>query len=220
MALISYKVDRSECTFKCRDICPLCGKIIFPEIRTYTCSPDFSKINAILLCPSCFTEYFERFERSMLNAYTYCSYEAYPYALPTNPIPDNIKNDFPLFYKIYEEASTAEAHNLHEICGMGYRKALEALVKHYAIKLFPNDKDGIEAEMLMPTIRRFASDKIVKLATAATWLGNDQVHLITKHPEYDIEQLKSFILALCQYIEYETLIEKATLLLDKSQNPK
>lgn len=72
----------------------------------------------------------------------------------------------------------------------------------------------------MPTIRRFASDKIVKLATAATWLGNDQVHLITKHPEYDIEQLKSFILALCQYIEYETLIEKATLLLDKSQNPK
>lgn len=219
MSLIPMKLDstNTDYYFYCRDICPSCNRVIFPEMRTFTFAQNGECLNAIMLCPSCFIEYFERFKKSPTNYLTYHSYEAFPYISPQIFFPKEIKDAFPDFYKIYEESATAESYNLKEICGMGYRKALEALVKQYAIELFPNDKDDIEKELLMPTIKRFASPKILALATAAAWLGNDHVHLIAKHPEYDLEQLKSFINVLCQYIQSEKEIENAQRLITKGK---
>lgn len=217
MAIIAKNLDKTSNVyhFYCRDVCPCCNRVIFPEMRTFTIARNGELLNAIMLCPSCFVEYFERFAKSPTNYLIYHSYEAYPYIHPQINFPQDIKDLFPDFYKIYEEAATAESYNLKEICGMGYRKALEALVKQYAIELFPDEKDMIENELLMPTIKRFKSQKITKLATAATWLGNDHVHLITKHPEYDLEHLKSFINVLCQFIQSEKEFEKAETLINK-----
>lgn len=218
MSTITTAIDKyGTYYFECRDNCPYCNKAIFPSITAYNHTNNLQYIDTIMLCPSCNEEYFEKFERTMLNSRLFKSVAAYPYPEPQIDIPEEIKNFFPQFYKIYVEAVTAENYNLHEICGMGYRKAIEALVKQYAIELYPDDIEKIQNETLMQTIRRFPSPKIVTLATAATWLGNDQVHLITQHPEYDIQGLKSFINVLCTFIIAEKELEKATALLNKKK---
>ncbi len=205
--------------FQCRDNCPYCNKVIFPSIKTYIPSNMFKLVSVIMLCPSCNNDYFEKFIRidENPNYKFYKSFEVYPYPEPQINLPKEIEDLFPQFYKIYIESVTAENHNLHEICGMGYRKAVESLVKQYAIELYPDDIEKIQKETLMQTINRFPSPKIVTLATAATWLGNDQVHLITQHPEYDIQELKSFISVLCSHIIAEKELEKATALLNKKK---
>ena len=216
MSIIEHKIGtHGNCRFVCRNACPYCNKIIFPEMRVYTIARDFSSINAIMLCPSCFTEYFEKFTK--IYNFEYTTVEAYPYAKPQTTLPAGFSELFPDFYKIYLEAAQAESYNLLEICGMGYRKALEALVKQYAIELFPDEVQKIQKETLMQTIQRFASQKIITLATAATWLGNDHAHLVTKHPDYDLNALKSFINVLCQYIQSEKEIEKATDLINRAK---
>lgn len=209
--------NKTTFVFHCRDNCPYCNKVIFPSISTYSCTDDLQYIDTIMLCPACNEVYFEKFERTIFNSKLFESVAAYPYPEPQINLPKEIEDLFPQFYKIYIESVTAENHNLHEICGMGYRKAVESLVKQYAIELYPDDIEKIQNETLMQTIRRFPSPKIVTLATAATWLGNDQVHLITQHPEYDIQELKSFISVLCSHIIAEKELEKATALLNKKK---
>ncbi len=218
MSKISIKINNHGIRyFLCRDNCPYCNKTIFPSIRSYDYTNDMRYINTIMLCPACEEEYYEKFQITDLNSKLFESVAAYPYPEPQINLPKEIKDLFPQFYKIYIESVTAENHNLHEICGMGYRKAVESLVKQYAIELYSDDIEKIQKETLMQTINRFPSPKIVTLATAATWLGNDQVHLITQHPEYDIQELKSFISVLCSHIIAEKELEKATALLNKKK---
>lgn len=52
------------------------------------------------------------------------------------------------FVKIYGEAEFAENESLGEICGVGYRKALEFLIKDFLIKKFPKQKDEIKDKFL------------------------------------------------------------------------
>lgn len=218
MVTIKKNIGTTSCYFNTKEICPYCNKAIYPEIKATNFSNNSNHVSCIMSCPACSQEFFIKFKRDTANAnYVYYYYEALPYPEPQVNLPADFQELFPEFYKIYTEAAKAESYNLLEICGMGYRKALEALVKQYAIELFPDETEAIQNEMLMPTIKRFASPKIVTLATAATWLGNDHAHLVTKHPDYDLEALKTFINVLCQYIQSEKEIDKAAELISKAK---
>lgn len=218
MVTIKKNISAMSYYFNVKEICPYCNKAIYPEIKATNFSNNDKHISCIVSCPACSQEFFIKFRRNVANVnYVYDYYEVLPYPEPQVNLPADFQELFPEFYKIYTEAAKAESYNLLEICGMGYRKALEALVKQYAIELFPDETETIQNEMLMPTIKRFASPKIVTLATAATWLGNDHAHLVTKHPDYDLNALKSFINVLCQYIQSEKEIEKATDLINKTK---
>lgn len=218
MVAINERIGSMDFCFNTKEICPYCNKAIFPEIVATNFSYNYNYASCIMSCPACSEDFFVKFRRNTtFISYTYDYYEVLPFPKPQINLPADFQDFFPEFYKIYLEAAQAESYNLLEICGMGYRKALEALVKQYAIELFPDETEAIQNEMLMPTIKRFASPKIVTLATAATWLGNDHAHLVTKHPDYDLNALKSFINVLCQYIQSEKEIEKATDLINKTK---
>mgnify|MGYP000858501655 CR=1 FL=1 len=53
-------------------------------------------------------------------------------------------------------------------------------------------------------------EKIKNLATASTWIGNDETHYIRKHVDKDIQDMKQFIHALLYFIEYQLTVEEAT----------
>lgn len=124
---------------------------------------------------------------------------------------DRISNLSPMFKTIYNQANAAESHSLDEIAGMGYRKALEFLVKDFCIYLNPNDKTNIEKLLLGKCISTYIpDDKIKNLATASAWLGNDETHYVKKHQDKDIQDLKRFIDSLLFFIEYQLTAEEAT----------
>lgn len=202
--------------------CPYCQKIIFPEVVTTVSSDNLEELFLTMHCPGCDGIYFEKYIKIKqptrqhgfeVNIISYKSVASYP-ALPIPPdFPEYIQRQYIDFANIYNQAATAESMNLDKICGMGYRKALESLAKQYAHDCFPNDGTKIDNESLAQTINRFESPKIKALAKAATWLGNDQTHMIAKHPEYSIDQLKAFIKFLCQEIEAEQEFKKAQSLI-------
>ena len=123
-----------------------------------------------------------------------------------------------MFVQIYSEAHTAEESNLKEICGMGYRKALEFLIKDYAIKLHPDDEETIKSTPLAKCIDSYIDNSRIKsLAKASAWLGNDETHYVRKHDDYDLESLKAFLKAAESFIDSELQAIKADELL---KNPK
>lgn len=115
----------------------------------------------------------------------------------------------PSYAKIFEESCTAERKGLTSICGMGYRKALEFLIKDYLIGKFPQDSETIAKEPLSQSIRRIDNPQIKILAERSAWLGNDETHYIKKHEGYTYEDIKSFLNAMVAFILYEKTVEKA-----------
>ena len=115
---------------------------------------------------------------------------------------DNVSSSFGI---IYNEAFTAEQMNLMEICGVGYRKALEFLIKDYTIQ----SKDGQTVDVIkkMPLakcIDEYVDDaKIKAVAKRAVWLGNDETHYVRKWEGKDVQDLKGLIRLTTLWIEKE-----------------
>lgn len=129
-----------------------------------------------------------------------------------------IKSVSPDFVKIYNQAEQAENQNLHDICGIGYRKALEFLIKDYAISIHPDKQSQIESSFLGNCISTYIeNEKIKTLAKASAWIGNDETHYIRKHDNYNVQDLKRFISTIVAFIDYELNYAEALDLLSSHQ---
>lgn len=130
----------------------------------------------------------------------------------------NIESLSPSFVKIFNQSSIAEKRGLNEISGMGYRKALEFLVKDYAIFSNPNNLEKINPMSLSECINTYVDHPHIKaLAKASAWIGNDETHYVRKHDDYGIEHLKAFIDAIVSIISAELSYIQATNLLEQKK---
>lgn len=102
---------------------------------------------------------------------------------------------------------------------MGYRKALEFLVKDYAIFLNQEDEDKIKNASLSSCINNYIDNiKIRHLSLASTWLGNDETHYIKKSQDYTIDNIITFIDATVSFIDSDLAAIKAEKLISSRQN--
>ena len=117
-----------------------------------------------------------------------------------------IKTISPQFSIIYNQAYFAEQNKLHQITGVGYRKALEFLIKDYAIKNNPSEEESIKKKLLMKVITEYIDDSNIKnVATRAVWLGNDETHYIRVWEDKDLPFLKKLIDLTIHWIEAKEL---------------
>lgn len=120
-----------------------------------------------------------------------------------------LQNISPTFIEIYGEASSAEAVGLQHIAGMGFRKALEFLVKDFLIRQRPADKNKIERVQLGTCIENYVDEPSLKLAAErATWLGNDETHYVRVWPDKDLKDLKVLLGLTVNWIDRILLTEK------------
>ena len=122
---------------------------------------------------------------------------------------DAIKQLSPGFVETYTQAESAESQQLFQICGPGYRKALEILVKDYLCHIYPDDTEKIQSEPLGASINRIESTRIKTLAQRSTWIGNDETHYVRKHEDLGLPEMKRFIKAMLTYIDSELAFEEA-----------
>lgn len=128
---------------------------------------------------------------------------------------DNINELSPTFVSLYNQASVAESNiEIYGLAGIGYRKALEYLIKDYLIKIKHQDKDAIIKMDLGNCVNKLEG-QIKTIAKASIWIGNDETHYFRKNPEYDIEDLKLFINTLIHFIEIDFAVNKANSLINK-----
>jgi hypothetical protein len=110
------------------------------------------------------------------------------------------------FVEIYKECEDAESAGLMNVCGVGYRKALEFLIKDYLIKQNPALESEIKSEQLGRCIGKYVSDNRIKeVARRAVWLGNDETHYERRWRDMDLQNLKQLIHLTVFWIEMETL---------------
>lgn len=101
------------------------------------------------------------------------------------------------FITTYMQALQAEYYKLDEISGMGYRKAIEYLVKDYLIHknntLKGKIEDSLLAKVISDNFKDAQENDLKELLQRATWLGNDMTHYLKYHENFDINDLKELI---------------------------
>ncbi|MCR4326823.1 MAG: hypothetical protein NUV52_04170 [Candidatus Roizmanbacteria bacterium] len=186
------------------DVCPACGKGIDP-IYCYCYHFDSDGVHILRVVFRCtLTEC----RRLFIAKYTNTGY-AHEYHLDETYILDVVKYEkFPstiieiskFFPIIYNQAKIAEDNGLSMICGSGYRRALEFLVKDYLVKLNPK-KGEIKKLLLGEAIQLIAEDHIKQCAKRAAWLGNDETHYERIWKDKDITDLKDLIRMVVDWID-------------------
>ena len=206
---LNFKVDMPR-------NCPHCGVVLEPKalsshfVEMADLDDHHYKIYVHWLCPSCAKAYRTECDEATLiqTDPKFCSSPTFDAEI------EKVSEDF---VKIYTQSHKAEQLGFDKICGMGYRKALEFLVKDFAINLHPKEVEKIKKQTLAQCIENFIdSPKIKTLSKASAWIGNDETHYCRQHEDYNIEHLKAFINAIVSYINSELELKKAEQLVRKS----
>lgn len=188
-----------------QDECPFCHTKINPDVLSHRIRSKSLVMEVVLICPNISCDHSFIVSYIIENQYLY--YFDKTIGKPQSKSFDHIIVDIsPSFVKIYNEAFGAEQYNLLEICGIGYRKALEFLIKDYLILLHPSKAKEIEGKLLGKCINDYVEDaKIKSVAIRAAWLGNDETHYIKKWEDKTLEDLKKLIDLTLHWIEAEEL---------------
>lgn len=128
------------------------------------------------------------------------------------------------FTLTYQQSLEAEAYGLFEIAGMGFRKALEFLVKDIVALNLKSESREEELEkikdlQLWPVIDKYFDEDLKGLLQRAAWLGNDQSHYFKIYEEFDIPELKEIIELIISDLDRE-IRKKRFLELESRKNKK
>lgn len=197
--------------------CPICGDGIMPRMVQNFLNLKINIYSFLFECPSCGKGFLGHYE-SANEQETYQNYkynllkciDIFPRVPKCRDFNDSFKNISSNFCKIYNEALFAEIYGLNEIAGIGYRKALEFLIKDYCIYRHNDSAEKIKKQLLGQVITEFIdSTRISNLSKASSWIGNDETHYIRKFEDKDINDLKRFIDATVAFITYELISDEA-----------
>jgi hypothetical protein len=176
------------------DSCPVCHYSISPEyILIY--DKQFHLIEVLCGCPNngCSSLFFAVYEYDSGSKSYWLSY-CYPYSKKDKDFPEEIMQLSSDFVQIFNQAHHAEQEGLDRICGVGYRKALEYLIKDFATHLNPDEAEQIKKLPLQQCIQKYINQPEIKeMAERAVWLGNDETHYVRKWEDKDIKDLKNLI---------------------------
>ncbi len=119
---------------------------------------------------------------------------------------ENVAKVSPDFCQIFWEAETADGNGLSLICGVGYRKSLEFLIKDFLVnhilKNRTEDQKNVKEGFLGWCISTYIDEvRIKKVAQRAVWLGNDETHYVRRWEEKDLSDLKRLISMTVSWID-------------------
>lgn len=219
-----YDKNTEHYKFVMPEECPMCHRNISPQYIAGYQEGD-NTISIMYYCTGCKHTFISRYKTDdfkksdgYVALHLICSE-------PVNPqnviFGGEITTLSERFTRVYNQAYQAEQLHLDEIAGVGYRKALEILIKDYAISLHPDDTEDIKTVWLKKCINKYITDESIKtLAEASADLGNDETHYERLYEDCSIEDLKEFINAAVSQIETNIKTKKAIDLLNSHKNSR
>lgn len=194
------------------DRCPICLHAIGPVDTEQHWVVEQRRVEIVFRCPrpECQHYFVARYNWKPPKNHEYSLFEAVPLTVVPTTRSEVITSVSPDFVAVCREAEEADRRHLKRICGPGYRKALEFLIKDYIIKSRLGKADEIKGLSLGKCIKTYIKNAEIRLvAERAVWLGNDEAHYLRKWAEKDLNDLRTLIELTVHWIEMEHLTEQA-----------
>lgn len=197
--------------------CPFCKRYITPSLEvTSRAVSDDGRTGPIIgywSCNGCAQTFAVRYKTRgdmQDGIHRYYVGDMLPPMIRLTEVDEQIRRISPRFEELLHQAEFACDNDLVDLAGMGFRKALEFLVKDYLIYKAPEDEERIRNMELGNCIaNRIDNQQLKTVASRATWLGNDFTHFTRRFDEYEVSDLKRFIEAVVYWILMELTTEEA-----------
>lgn len=205
-------------------ICPRCkhaiGEHVLYSVRYVNNKKEYM-VAVLFQCDNCFKPFICIYQESTYKQprvgmpnevmYRYDLIECGPVGIDTRHFSDKVNKLSERFSDIFNQAYAAEQAGLDEVCGMAYGKALEFIVKDFAISKHPEDQDKIANMLLSTCIKTYIDeDRIKRTAERCVWLRNDQTHYVVKHEDRNLGDLKNLLEATLFWINMALITDDAT----------
>ncbi|WP_083606637.1 DUF4145 domain-containing protein [Paenibacillus helianthi] len=190
------------------DKCPICNVVLEPRIiyASYSINGN-SEIVFFCTKRECQSLFISYYFSGDITEWQYL--RSAPHNLVTPEFSEEINEISPLFKVIYGQAYIAENSALNHIAGMGYRKALEFLIKDYLINFLEKERVSIEKKLLGKCIKDDVDNSNIKqVAERAVWIGNDETHYVRKWETKDVSDLKKLIDVTVHWISSEIITKR------------
>jgi len=193
------------------DKCPMCTLGIEPRfLSAYLVTDDDPKrIAVVFQCPrsSCRTVFAGHYEYHYSSRSYLLDRTVRLVLVESISWPEVVTSISGSFCRIYAQAHIAESNGLDQVCGPGYRRALEFLVKDYLIHC-GDDESAVKTLWLGKCIERIKDENIKATARRAAWLGNDETHYERTWEKHDLKNLKDLIRLTVNWIESAELTKQ------------
>ena len=192
---MQFSYDNFSVNIDNPNTCPHCHVSVIP---TFLYHRAFNKVAyTVWACPSneCKRTFIAVYE---ITGQTSAAFTGFLDGSPIAPHwPTTIQNLRSKFISTYVQALKAENLGLDELSGMGFRKAIEYLVKDYLIQKDSSLEGKIEdlalAKIIIENFNLPQESDLKDLLQRATWLGNDLTHYLRYHDNFDINDLKELV---------------------------
>lgn len=210
ISLVQPWNNRSK--YKISDLCPNCGVSNNPstKLEGYFYRTDSAIVLFSHFCTSC-----QKYHWSIQIIYPDTKHEPdllfiYPSAQLT-PLDSKLVNLSPRFERMYHSAERSENVGDYDLAGMGYRAALEILIKDYAVKFTDESKEKIADYKLNDAISHFYKNNQTAQISAdvVRIYGNDYAHWDQPeqfNSEDILTQLKAYLQIFISWINYQLMI--------------
>lgn len=122
-------------------------------------------------------------------------------------LPKELSEISPRFVKIYNEALIAEENDLSELVGVGFKKAIEFLIRDYLIKFKKENEKEVLEQPLKDIMGKISDHRVTQLTATYKWLNSCNFCNRT-FDEKDVQEMKKFINVISEYIIYNVLLKK------------
>lgn len=179
-------------------LCPHCGistDAVFRDARALPFSSAGGQLHFVSFawaCTACGRHFVSCHvaDKDQSTAALVCVYPpAAPYA------PDPLVQDLsPRFVDLYRQAQAAEDLEAWDVAAMGYRAALEVLLKDYAIRALGRDEKAVARSKLADLIVEvFHEQELVNCADVVRLLGNDYTHFQRRYTDVDFVNIRRYL---------------------------
>lgn len=214
---VPFRDSTVEFLLDIRPNCPYCNVSVEPIILASNYPYSNTRYCYVTMqCPSC----------EGVWADTYHDYDGHQNFIADNKqffkpdfaqLASDIKLLSPKGARTYEQALQAEDDGYDTLVGIGLRKALEFFLKDFLIATNPDKEDDIKKRLLGQVIADYIHEpNLLALSKATAWIGNDETHYIRKHTDQDLEDLKRFLKATINHIQFQLTILDALDFVNKS----
>lgn len=187
--------------------CPFCGygtDAPFSKREVFSFN-DHYILAATCCCTSCGKTFFFMCEYEKSSSYKPVLYPEVSFIPFENEILSSISERF---IDMYNQALQCEFVENIELAAIGYRSALEILIKDFAINELGKDAAEVSKKKLCAAIGEYLNQSdLVKTADVIRILGNDYTHYERKYPEYDFFLLKGYMEIFLKQIEVLYMIK-------------
>lgn len=189
------RVHEMDCTYQSPAQCPHCGLGCDPIILEKQLASPFTAqpprfVFLIFQCTACKKLFTATYEIKNGQSYMCCMTPSKPSMFSD----EHLEKVSPRFIEVYNQALRAKSNRDFDLAAIGYRAALEILVKDYAIKELNEPPENVIRKSLCDSISDYLpDDSFINTADVVRILGNDHAHYVRKYPTFDFDLIQSYM---------------------------